>query len=103
MSEFSNLIPLIKSVIEFLLPEFPTMDVWVSDWWNLVGRQFDLDSLDKFLYNKTLQEDLEKHKELFWPDGFHPNRFAWKIIFDSAIINNEKIDSVIANNENLFR
>lgn len=85
MSKFNNLYPIIDSIPEFLLPNYTHPTVWFSDWYKLVGRQFDITSLDKLLHNKKLQDSLIDEKELFWPDGGHPNRHGYKIIFDYLI------------------
>jgi hypothetical protein len=74
---YSNLIPLIDSVIEFLGCEL--IDIWVSDW-----IQHDLNIDDDFL--KLLTELPYPRdtlsKEWFYPDGTHPNRHAHKKIFE---------------------
>lgn len=82
---FKNLIPAIPSITELLLPNFQHQEIAFSDWHKLIDRQFSLDDLDKLLYNKRIQDSLMDHKELFWPDGLHPNRWAHKKIFEYLI------------------
>lgn len=85
IENYSNLIPLVPSIPEFLLPNFVHPEIWQSDWYTLVGRQFDIASIDKLLHNKKIQDSLETYKDLFWPDGNHPNRHGLKILFDFVI------------------
>jgi hypothetical protein len=90
LSKHKNLIPLFESIPEFLLPSYSHPEIWFSDWYNLIDKQFDIDSLDKLVYNKGVQDSLANYRDLFWPDGHHPNRFGYKKIFDYI-------------NENIFR
>lgn len=98
ISRFKNLKPLIPSIMEWLIPQYSTPETYVSfvapditfsDWTNLIGKQFDLDSLDKLIYNKKIQDSLSEYPELFWPDGSHPNRHALKLVYD--YIKNENL------------
>lgn len=93
ISSYSNLNPLIVGITELLLDEYEHPDLWASDWIFLIDRQFDLDSIDKLLIQKQKQDQLveiEKYRKYFWPDGYHPNRHAWKIIYEYVL---EKIKS----------
>lgn len=91
---YKNLNPLIPSIPEWLVEEYfksqsyvpyRSPEVTFSDWEKLVGKQFDLDSLDKLIYNKNLQNSLMDYPDLFWPDGIHPNRTGHKILFDYIV------------------
>lgn len=84
IKSFPNLNPIIPSVIEFLIPDFNHPETWFSGsrWYLHIDRQFSIDCIDKFLYNKQLQHDLEKYPDLFWPDGRHPNRNGHRKIFE---------------------
>lgn len=82
---FKNLVAAIPSIPELLLPDYQHAEIAFSDWYTLIDRQFSLDDLDKLLYNKQLQDSLIDHKDLFWPDGFHPNKWAHKKIFEYLI------------------
>lgn len=90
IQSFENLVAAIPSIPEFLLPNFRHFEIAFSDWYDLVDRQFSLDDLDKLLYNKKLQDSMDKYKDLFWPDGAHPNRIGHKKIFE-YLIENENI------------
>ena len=82
---FKNLVAAIPSIPELLLPDYQHAEIAFSDWYTLIDRQFSLDDLDKLLYNKQLQDSLIDYKDLFWPDGFHPNRVGHKKIFEYLI------------------
>lgn len=82
LSEHKNLIPLFESITEFLLPSYTHPEIWCSDWYKLIDKQFDIDSINKLVYNKKIQDSLLDYPDLFWPDGRHPNRFGHKKIFD---------------------
>jgi hypothetical protein len=79
---YPNLTPIIPSAIEFLIPDFKHPEIWFSRWYEDIDRQFSIDCINKFLYNKQLQDQLEKYRDLFWPDGRHPNRWGHKKIFE---------------------
>lgn len=81
----SNLEPLIASIPEFLLDGYVHPELWASDWIRVVDRQFDLDSLQKLLVNKAKQDSLgskASYKKFFWPDGHHPNRRGYRMVYD---------------------
>jgi hypothetical protein len=84
IKNFSNLIPLIPSIPEWLVPDYTMPDIWQSDWWQQIGRQFDIDSLDKLLQNRKMQDSMakKKYEKYFQPDGSHANRHAWKMVYD---------------------
>ena len=82
MSSFTNLVPYIESLPTWLEPEFEHPEIWVSNWINLVDKQFDLDSLDKLLNCKKEQDKLFQYKKYFWPDGRHMNRLGHEILFN---------------------
>jgi len=82
LSEHKNLVPLFESITEFLLPSYTHPEIWCSDWYKLIDKQFDIDSINKLVYNKKIQDSLLDYPDLFWPDGRHPNRFGYKKIFD---------------------
>lgn len=88
IKNFSNLVPLIPSIPEWLEPDYTMPEIWFSDWWHEIGRQFDIDSLDKLLQNKKMQDLLEskKYEKYFHPDGRHANRHAWNAV--SEYLNN---------------
>ena len=80
---YPNLTPIIPSVMEFLIPDFKHPEIWFSGWFQDIDRQFSIDCINKFLYNKQLQDQLGwLYRDLFWPDGRHPNRWGHKKIFE---------------------
>jgi len=87
ISQHKNLVPLMPSITEFVLKDhnFQHPELWASDWIFLIDKRFDLDSIDLLLDNKRRQDSLGKHgsyKKYFWPDGDHPNRHGWKMVYD---------------------
>jgi len=76
INNYSNLIPLIPSIIEMF--DGPNIDFWITDW--IKSRNIRLN--DDFIL------ELENHpipilpKEWFFPDGIHPNRKAHYKIFE---------------------
>jgi hypothetical protein len=85
ISEFTNLRPVIESIPEFLLPHYIHPIIIFSNWYTLVDRQFDIDSLTKLVDLKKIQDSLVDEREFFWPDGYHPNRYGLKKVFDYLI------------------
>ena len=85
ISKYKNLIPLVDSIIEFLLPDFTHPEIWHSDWIrctkNAVVSTFNEELLDQLLMNKQQQDQLYL-EPLFNPDGQHPNRDGHRIIYD---------------------
>lgn len=82
MSSYENLLPLISSITELLLDGYEHPELWASDWIFLIDRQFDIASINEFLKQKQKQDKLATYKNLFWPDGQHPNRHAWQLVYD---------------------
>ena len=84
ISKYNNLIPLIESATEFIIKDYQHPKLWHSDWLNVVDR-FDLETIDLLLIDKRKQDSLsqiEKYREYFWPDGYHPNRKGHKVLYD---------------------
>jgi hypothetical protein len=82
MSQYPNLLPYIPAVTEWLEPTYTHPELWASDWQHAVNNQFDLDSLDKLLECKKMQDQLETYRKYFWPDGRHLNRLGNNMLFD---------------------
>jgi hypothetical protein len=82
MKLYPNLIAYIPSVTEWLEPDYVHPVIWTSWWEKLIVRQLDVDSLDKLVDCKKMQDSLAKYKKYFQPDGAHPNRTAHKMLFD---------------------
>jgi hypothetical protein len=88
INQYPNLTPAIPSLTKFLLPGFHHPKLWASTWFNHVEtavRKMSLVDRDTFitdvLREKSKQDSL-KNEHLFTPDGLHPNRYAWKIVYD---------------------
>jgi hypothetical protein len=81
ISNYSNLIPVIPSVIEMLDSNLICPEIWMSNWVESINRYTNEDLLDFILANKRIQDSLFTHK-LFIPDGRHPNRASHKIIYN---------------------
>ena len=62
--KYKNLVPLIDSVIEFLLPTFTAPEVWHSDWIKVINSEIDENLLDRLIVNKRLQRSEEHTSEL---------------------------------------
>lgn len=74
MQNYSNLVPYIPAVTEWLEPSYQHPEIWHSDWLGLVDKQFELKCLDRMLACKKKQDDLREYKTYFFPDGCHLNR-----------------------------
>lgn len=92
LKEFQNLIPLIKSIPELvdsslICPEI-SFPVWTVpgryNWSQYVSQKnFTLEDVEKFLEVFDFWDKINKErKDFFWPDGWHPNRRAHKIVYD---------------------
>ena len=77
VGEFSNLIPLIESVPEFLYPNYKHSEIWVSDW-IIKADSLSTDVLEPLLKTKSSKDILKSkiHAKYFQPDGAHPNRYG---------------------------
>ena len=81
LKKFSNLNPVLVSMMQHLTSgTIPTL--WRSDnWSNHIHQKFiSREMLDYVCKQEELREQLPK--EYFWPDGWHPNRQGYKIIYD---------------------
>jgi hypothetical protein len=79
---YPNLIAYIPSVTEWAEPDYVHPAIWTSWWEKLIVRQLDIDSLDKLVDCKRVQDSLAEYKKYFWPDGSHLNRTGHKMLFD---------------------
>jgi hypothetical protein len=86
MKQFNNLIPVIPSIYELFEPSYTHPVIWMSEWHVLIGRQFDIDSIGKFSYNKDNQNALrELDSDYMSLDGTHANRTGYKKITDHLL------------------
>ncbi|MFZ9002376.1 MAG: hypothetical protein ACO20H_13800 [Bacteriovoracaceae bacterium] len=89
IAPFDNLSILIPSITEFFYPDYKHPEVWpnkeIIDTLNQIPEEF----LDELTHQYDLQYALmeEKYKEYFWPDGFHPNHKAHKVLYDYFVKN----------------
>ena len=85
IGEFPNLIPLIKSVPEFLYEDYKHPEIWISDWIKIIDK-LDSNVLKQLEKHKDKQDRLNQHfgkyTEYFWPDGRHPNRLGHLKIYE---------------------
>lgn len=82
MAQYQNLIAYIPSIPEWMEPEYVHPAIWVSGWQKLISRQLDIDSLEKLVEYKKMQDRLDNYKKYFWPDGRHLNRLGHQVLFD---------------------
>ena len=81
---YSNLTPIVPSVTNLILGKsYDHPKIWFSEWFKLIKNQFDLASLNK-LYDEKLKQNqlLDNHRDMFYPDGYHPNRIAHEILYN---------------------
>lgn len=81
ISNYENLIPLVSSVIELLLPDFTAPRVWCSDWVHHINSKINESLLDCLLIEKKIQDQIGE-QPIFQPDGRHPNRKGHRVLFD---------------------
>jgi len=85
ISQFSNLIPLIESVPQFLYPQFNHPDIWISDFvWDHLYNTLNNNLLSHLLERKKIVDSLHfgEYAEYFQPDGRHPNRLGHYKIYE---------------------
>lgn len=83
MQDYSNLIPFIPSVIEFLIPNFRHPKIWFTgDWVLNLDEKWDLKTLDIIIHERKQMMSLPKISKYFHLDGGHPDREGHKVIFE---------------------
>ena len=87
MSQYSNLVPLVPSVTQLVIPDYPHPELWQSGW--IVGheRQFSIDELDLIIADREAQLLLNSNEsslyvKYFQPDGQHLNRLGHRFLFN---------------------
>ena len=81
--KYSSLNPHIISFTEFLLPKYQHPEIWSSKGWlTEIANYADLETLNKIIKNRDKQIELFNYKDLFWPDGNHPNIKAHEILYN---------------------
>lgn len=78
INNYSNLVPIIPSIIEMLGGVQP--EYWVGDWTNM-RRHPNVRLSDELLSEIESKPKENLPREWFYPDGYHPNRNAHYKIF----------------------
>jgi len=90
---YVNLIPLVDSMIELLLPHITAPTIWshwipistgntmILEWLHTLDTSIEEDLLDRLLADTEIKDQIGK-EPLFTPDGGHPNRDGHRILFD---------------------
>jgi hypothetical protein len=86
VKHYTNIVPIIPSVVEVITPQFGEHnDLWWGQWiLSVPYMDYDLDCLERIVVNKEREGFLfnPDFKKYYWPDGKHPNRLGHKVIFD---------------------
>ena len=82
MRAFPNLVPYVPCLSEMIEPGYQHPELWFHVHSHYVKRQFDIESLDRLLEEHNKQYNLENFKKYFWPDGGHPNRYGYEILYN---------------------
>lgn len=78
---YNNLIPLVDSMIELIIPHITAPKVWCEGWVHYIDSSINESLLDCLLVDKKIQEQLTA-EPIMNPCGFHPNRDGHRILFD---------------------
>jgi hypothetical protein len=78
---YENLIPLVDSVVELILPTVTAPQVWCSGWIHFIDSSTNETLLDQLLIDKKIQDQIGDDP-MFIPDGYHPNRDGHRVLFD---------------------
>jgi hypothetical protein len=84
ISKYENLIPIVESLTELIFDDYVHPKLWHSDWLKVVDI-FELETINLLLDDKRKQDSLaevDKYREYFWPDGYHPNRKGHKVLYE---------------------
>jgi len=81
IDRYQNLVVMIPSLIEFLIPGRAAPEIWTSDWIRKFDRSTNIDMMDRLSKEKWNQDTLDR-VELFQPDGAHPNRTALRLVYN---------------------
>lgn len=78
---YSNLIPLVGSMIELIIPEITAPNIWCNDWLHYIDSNANEGFFDRLLVDKRIQERITA-EPIMNPCGYHPNRDGHRILFD---------------------
>lgn len=82
--QFTKLKLYMPSVAEWLCPTYRHPRLWQSNWLKFVDTKFDLETLDRLIFDKRLQDSLaadKRYSDFFMPDGGHPNRHGHHLLY----------------------
>ena len=83
IKKYPNLVPLIPAITELLCTNYEHPKVWISGWASQVSLIKNKDFLNLIRESFYKQKMLKSaYPELFYPDGYHPNRYGHRIIYD---------------------
>jgi len=78
---YNNLIPLVDSMIELVIPNVTAPNIWCNDWLPYIDSNANESFFDRLLIDKKIQEQISA-EPIMNPCGFHPNREGHRILFD---------------------
>ena len=78
---YDNLIPLVGSMIELIMPHIPAPNIWCNDWLYYIDSNANESLFDRLLVDKKIQEQITA-EPIMNPCGYHPNRDGHRILFD---------------------
>ena len=87
VSQFPNLVCYIPSLAEWLYNDFDHPKIWQSRWLDYIENKLTIETLDRLIIDKKVQDSLheKRYADLFYPDGQHPNRFGFKLLYDKIV------------------
>ena len=81
---YNNLIPLVDSMIELIIPHITAPNIWCNDWLHYIDANTNKSLkrlFDRLLVDKKIQEQITA-EPIMNPCGYHPNRDGHRILFD---------------------
>jgi len=78
---YKNLIPLVDSMIELIIPHIAAPNIWCNDWLHYIDSNANESFFDSLLVDKKIQEKITA-EPIMNPCGYHPNRNGHRILFD---------------------
>jgi len=81
---YDNLIPLVDSMIELIIPHIIAPKIWCNDWLHYIDANTNKSLIrlfDRLLVDKKIQEQITA-EPIMNPCGYHPNRDGHRILFD---------------------
>lgn len=79
---YKNLIPIIPSITEFLIPGYSHPLIWFSgDWYKKINELWSLETIEHLLSQRKIMDNL-RLSPYFQVDTGHPDRYGHKKIFE---------------------